>query len=329
MDQEEQNSKADELTRNRFVERAVEAYQASAQNTEEHRQRNSGNHQSNDDEFSDEFSVDDGQQSTDGPQINPIIADLQATLREGNDVTQQVTAENHQVVEPHQVLNDRHESGNDQQSGNILPELQLAFNLRAQRELRERIHAIRVPTNETLAPPSIEHVSQRVCTRPLRPQKPPKPESINMRSALERFRQMEFQNEPKYLTNNLPRPNTQTTSENTSLQRPSRPEGPQSNPILAELQATLRERSSRQIPPLIPPRIFETSQRLPNAETQDSLDVDTSDPLNQSLMVDIGDAESIRHLVELGFDESDATHAFFAAERNLEEAIELLLEQNA
>ena len=89
------------------------------------------------------------------------------------------------------------------------------------------------------------------------------------------------------------------------------------------MQTTLRQRN------LIQPQAFDTVQRPPNAEVDDSLNVDTSDPLNQSLMVDIDDAESIGHLVELGFEESDATAAFFAAERNLEDAIESLLEQNA
>ena len=41
-------------------------------------------------------------------------------------------------------------------------------------------------------------------------------------------------------------------------------------------------------------------------------------------MVDIDDAESISRLVELGFEESNATAAFIATGRNLDEAIEIL-----
>ena len=192
--------------------------------------------------------------------------------------------------------------------------------------LRERIQVIRrnLSSNETHAqqsvpPEPIEHVSRRVFTRPPRPQGPPKPEVLNMRSALEKFRQMEIQNEPNHITNSFHRSNRRTRSEDNSLPRPNCP----IPPLIAELQTTLRQRNS------IPPRAVDTIQRPPNAEEEDSLNVDTSDPLNQSLMVDIDDAESIGHLVELGFDESDATAAFFAAERNLEDAIELLLEQNA
>ena len=59
-------------------------------------------------------------------------------------------------------------------------------------------------------------------------------------------------------------------------------------------------------------------------ESYQSFNVDASDPLNQSLMVDIDDAESIRRLVELGFEESNAIAAFIATGRNLDEAIEIL-----
>ena len=308
MDQIEQNLKADELTRNRFVERAVEAYQASAQNTNENVRNNHEN-----DQVTQAQTVSEGQQSADGGQSNRMIADLQTTLRDRNV--------NQQAVEPH------HQSDHDQQSNRILPELQLAFNSRAQTDLRvRRIQVIRrnLNSNETHAQQSvstepIEHVSRRVFTRPPRPQVPPKPEVLNMRSALEKFRQMEIQNEPNHITNSFHRSNRRTRSEDNSLPRPNRP----IPPLIAELQTTLRQRNS------IPPRAFDTIQRPPNAEEEDSLNVDTSDPLNQSLMVDIDDAESIGHLVELGFDESDATTAFFAAERNLEDAIESLLEQNA
>ena len=117
-----------------------------------------------------------------------------------------------------------------------------------------------------------------------------------MRSALEKFRRMEIQNESN---NRLTRP------ENNILPRPS------------------------PIPPPVPPRVFETLQRPQNSEEEESLNVDTSDPLNESLMVDIYDAESISHLIELGFDESNATLAYFATDRNLEESIVLLLDQNA
>ena len=76
---------------------------------------------------------------------------------------------------------------------------------------------------------------------------------------------------------------------------------------------------------------IETSTTRPantTATAETLLNLDSTDPLNQSLMVDIDDAESISRLVELGFEESLATNAFFAAERNLETAIDFLLDQN-
>ena len=300
MDHVEQNSKADELTRNRFVERAVEAYQASSQNTVEDVQANNQNDQRDHSQVASIQTGNNSQQSAHGGHSNPILTELQATLRNRNIVTQRITGES-QAVEHHQALNLSDHSVRDQQSNNIRPELQLAFNSQAQRELRERIQVIRqVPSNETRAQQSTsaepnEHES-RVYTRPPRPEKPPKPESIGMRSALEKFRRMEIQNESN---------NRLTRSENNSLPRPS------------------------PIPPPVPPRVFETLQRPQNSEEEESLNVDTSDPLNESLMVDIDDAESISHLIELGFDESNATLAFFATDRNLEEAIVLLLDQNA
>ena len=77
---------------------------------------------------------------------------------------------------------------------------------------------------------------------------------------------------------------------------------------------------------------IETSVTRPAITTgtaETLLNLDLSDRLNQSLMVDIKDAESISRLVELGFEESLATNAFFAAERNLETAIDFLLDQNS
>ena len=62
MDQVDQNSQADELTRNRFVERAVEAYQASAQITIENVQRNHENDQKDHDQIAAIQTSNDGQQ---------------------------------------------------------------------------------------------------------------------------------------------------------------------------------------------------------------------------------------------------------------------------
>ena len=100
LDQIEQLFKADELTRVRFVERAVEAYQASAQNIVENVQNN---------QPTEAQTVSDGQQSADA------------------------TTEIHQAVEP------------------------------------------------------------------------PQPENLDMRSALEKFREMEIQNEPNRVTNSFHR----------------------------------------------------------------------------------------------------------------------------
>ena len=63
MDHVEQNSKADELTRNRFVERAVEAYQASSQNTVEDVQANNQNVQRDHGQVATIQTGNDGQQS--------------------------------------------------------------------------------------------------------------------------------------------------------------------------------------------------------------------------------------------------------------------------
>ena len=98
-----------------------------------------------------------------------------------------------------------------------------------------------------------------------------------------------------FFANPCHRLNRRTKSEYNSLPTPYCP----IPPLIVELQTTLRQRN------LIPPRAFDTLQRSPNAEEGDSLNVDTSDPLNQSLMVDIDVA------------------------RNLEDAFESLFEQNA
>ena len=63
MDQIEQNLKADDLTRNRFVERAVEAYQASTQQTEGNVQRIHENNQQNNEQITEAQTVSDIQRN--------------------------------------------------------------------------------------------------------------------------------------------------------------------------------------------------------------------------------------------------------------------------
>jgi len=221
-----------EIQRNRLVKRAVEAYQAIIQQTEENVQRVNEIHEQNNDLLRDRTNITEqvttgthqavNDQAVQSHQAPNIITELQARLRERTNVTQQVTAGTHQAVNnqaagSHQAPNIRHQLNH---------ELQLAFNSQAQGTLRERIQVLRqVLSNERIAQQSTsaqpnEHAS-RVYNRTPRP--PPEPERNVMRSALDRFRQMEIQNEPNYITYSLQRPNRLIRSENNSLRRPNRP----------------------------------------------------------------------------------------------------------
>ena len=223
MDHIEQNLEVDELTRNRFVERAVEAYLASAQNTVEIVQNNHEN-----DQVIEAQTVSEGQQPADGGRVNRIIADSQTTLRDRNV--------NHEAVEPN------HQSDHDQT------------------ELSERLQVIRrrFDSNETPIPLRRGGRVHRIIAglqTPLRERnvnhqavephhqsdhdQTELPENLDMRSALEKFQNMEIQNEPNYVTNSFNRSNRRTISEYNSPPTSNRP----IPSLIAELQTTLRERS--------------------------------------------------------------------------------------
>ena len=57
--------------------------------------------------------------------------------------------------------------------------------------------------------------------------------------------------------------------------------------------------------------------------------LDSFNPENQAIMVEMNDAEAISRLVEIGFGSTAATVAYNRAGRNLEDAIESLLGQNS
>ena len=247
MDHIEQNLEVDELTRNRFVERAVEAYLASAQNTVEIVQNNHEN-----DQVIEAQTVSEGQQPADGGRVNRIIADSQTTLRDRN-VNHEAVEPNHQsdhdqteLSERLQVIRRRFDSNETpiplRRGGRvhrIIAGLQTPLrerNVNHQAvephhqsdhdriELRERIQAIRRNLNSNETP---------------RPFEPPRPENLDMRSALEKFQNMEIQNEPNYVTNSFNRSNRRTISEYNSPPTSNRP----IPSLIAELQTTLRERS--------------------------------------------------------------------------------------
>ena len=133
LDQIEQLFKADELTRVRFVERAVEAYQASAQNIVENVQNN---------QPTEAQTVSDGQQSADA-------------------TTEIHQAVDNQAVESNQASNINHQSDHAQRSNHI----------RLLQESMERFPQFirQVPFNETPAQQSAstEPIERRVHTRPV------------------------------------------------------------------------------------------------------------------------------------------------------------------
>ena len=251
MDQIEQNLEVDELTRNRFVERAVEAYLASAQNTVEIVQNNHEN-----DQVTEVQTVSEGQQSTDDGRVNQIIAGSQTTVRDRN-VNQQAVAPQHQSDYDQTELRERLQVIRRNLNSNETPRPPVAPPRRSGRvnriiadlqptsrdriinqqavephhqsdhdrtELRERIQAIRRNLNSNETP---------------RPFEPPRPENLDMRSALEKFREMENQNEPNNITNSFHNSNRRTRSEYNNLPTSNRP----IPSLIAELETTLRERS--------------------------------------------------------------------------------------
>ena len=294
MDQIEHFTTANELTRNRFVEMAVEVFKAQNIST-----------------ASDLFHETD--QAVDAQAISKTnntaneSDKLVEELRTINNVDAQDTNVNNRAEESHQIANDCQQSSEFRQ--NVLPELQVRLRER-KNEIQQSGSSEAVTQQSSVSEIQFsESIQQRLASN-----RRPRPESINMRSALAMFREMEqtLKNELKNGSNNptksFPRPSRSRSEYNISLRRSS-----PRRPLLSDRhQDDIAEQ-----------------RRSSNRTFENPLNVDSSDPLNQSLMVDIDDAESIKRIVEIGFEESLATAAFFAANRNLEAAVESLLEETA
>ena len=287
------------MPRNRFVERAVEAFQANAQSESDFDRRNQAKPAKPANQGNPvQRAINESHQSAAHVDTSSSLQDLQQL--------------DHQTSELQREVNRNQQSAANRTSNPLISELQV--------RLRARNNATQQITNiEPLA-----EQSQRVRIRSDRPRRLPRPQSIDMRSALAKFREMEIQNEPNYLANSLPRPNSRTGPAHISLEglnRPCRENVTVPDPTRPDTPSPGTSEEN-----LIAFSDLDSSD-VDSVSVESSSNVESS--FNQSLMVDIADAESIGRLVEFGFEESDATNAFFATGRNLEATIDLLLQQNS
>ena len=175
MDQIQQNTSADEMTRNFFVERAVEAYQENLQNEA---QKNHKNNQA-----IDHKSINLANQSADVQHSQQGEGNYQAAESQ-LVVTGSQQAADHQEAGLQRSVNSNQQSHADR---HILSELQA--------RLRQRHDITRqIATNESISQQlqSRDEIVERAHVRQYRPRVPPKPERMRMQPTIVRLQQMEI-----------------------------------------------------------------------------------------------------------------------------------------